>query len=93
MNALPAQQDLASALSTAATAHHDYELHFLGGDRDVHWSGWYAAYALGRLGDFATPTALARLLETSPADGDWAESAAAHVLEQLRAGPGAGSPH
>ena len=47
---------------SAGQAHHDYEAHFLRGVRDEHWAGWYAAYVLGRLGDFTTPTMLTQQL-------------------------------
>ena len=30
--------------------------------RDERWAGWYAAYVLGRVGDFATPSDLAEWL-------------------------------
>lgn len=79
----PARQDLEDALAAAGAAHHEYEVNLLGGKRDEQWPGWYAAYVLGRLGDFTSPTSLSRWLEKAPADGDWSVSAAAHVLRQL----------
>jgi len=84
----PSQADLAQALAAAAAAHHDYEQQFLNGVRDAQWSGFYAAYALGRLGDFAAPTVVARLLESAPGDGDWAAAAASHVIADLNGGSG-----
>ena len=83
MKAPPARRDLEDALTAAGTAHHEYEVNLLGGKRDEQWPGWYAAYVLGRLGDFAAPTSLARWLEAAPAGGTWSASAAAHVLGQL----------
>ncbi len=79
----PARQDLEDALAGAGAAHHEYEENLLGGKRDEQWPGWYAAFVLGRLGDFASPTSLSRWLEAAPAGGDWSASAAAHVLRQL----------
>jgi len=75
--------DLAQALAAAANSHHDYEQNALKGVRDAQWSGYYAAYALGRVGDFTTPTELAALLESATGDGDWATAAAGHVLANL----------
>ena len=72
------------ALSAAAAAHHDYEQRALGGQRDVQWSGFYAAYALGRLGDFVSSTALARCLEAVSEVDDWPSEAATLVLRELR---------
>lgn len=54
----------------------------LGGERDELWAGFYAAYVLGRLGDFITPTALAQILEA--VDGDpWADAAADEIIVEL----------
>lgn len=75
----PSKGDLAAVLRAAGAAHHDYQTHFLKGAPDPQWPGWYAAYALGRLGDFTTPTQLAGWLE-GVEDDDWAEAAAAAVL-------------
>ena len=79
----PSNDELVTALKAAGTAHHDYESNALKGARDEHWHGWYAAYVLGRLGDFATPTNLASWLAEAPASDDWALSAANHVAERL----------
>ena len=43
----------------------------------------YAAYVLGRLGDFAPASILSGLLESAPSDQNWAASAAGYVLQQL----------
>lgn len=76
------RSDLVSALEAAAAAHHEFEEMALGGERDELWAGFYAAYVLGRLGDFMTPTALARLLEA--VDGEpWAEAAADDIIDDL----------
>ncbi len=86
MASIPAEQELKDALASAGQAHHDYEANFLGGVRDEHWAGWYAAYVLGRLGDFTTPTMLTQKLGTVSAEGDWAENAAAVVRAAIGAG-------
>jgi hypothetical protein len=83
MKTSPSQEDLRAALRAAGKAHHDYESRFLGGVRDAQWPGWYAAYVLGRLGDFTSPTELSHWLEATPDEGDWSEAAASHVLRQL----------
>ncbi len=80
---MPTQTELQSALEAAGGAHHDYESSFLEGVPDKAWSGFYAAYVLGRLGDFTTPTQLTRLLESAPSTDSWAAAAAPHVLENL----------
>ena len=75
--------ELMTALKAAGAAHHDYESNALKGGPDEHWPGWYAAYVLGRLGDFTTPTNLADWLAGAPASDDWARSAADYVAERL----------
>lgn len=82
MSSRPTEQELVAALSAAGSAHHEFEVNFLGGVRDEQWAGWYAAYVLGRLGDFTTPTALAGWLAEVSGDGDWSENAAAHVVSR-----------
>ena len=62
---------LEKALRDASLSHHNYEEIILHGVRDKYWSGWYAAYVLGRLGDFTSPSELSSLLETISADDDW----------------------
>ena len=79
----PTHNELVQALRAAGTAHHDYETHLLQGMRDEQWPGWYAAYVLGRLGDFTTPTTLAIWLSDAPGSEDWAESTATYVAQQL----------
>jgi len=44
--------ELIEAIQSAKQAHHEYETSLLIGKRDPDWAGWYAAYLLGRLGDF-----------------------------------------
>jgi hypothetical protein len=86
MVSVPTEPKLREALSTAGTAHHDYESNFLGGSRDEQWAGWYAAYALGRLGQFTTPTLLTGWLVEASSEGDWSKNAAAHVLSNMATG-------
>lgn len=83
MSGSPSKEDLRAALSAAGSAHHDYESRFLAGVRDEQWAGWYAAYVLGRLGDFVSPTHLTRWLEASSTEGNWAENASEEVLARL----------
>ena len=79
----PSQDELAQALAAAGSAHHDYEEVSLQGQRDEHWPGFYAAYALGRLGDFVAPSTLSDWLEEAPAGDHWPTSASAHVLHRM----------
>lgn len=79
----PSRDELAQALAAAGTAHHDYEQVSLRGERDERWAAFYAAYALGRLGDFVEPSTLNSWLEEAPTGDHWPTSAAVHVLEQM----------
>lgn len=73
---------LIAALDAAASAHHEFEQVALTGVRDELWAGFYAAYVLGRLGDFLPPSELAALLEE--VDGrPWSEAAADAVLARV----------
>jgi len=77
----PSREKLVKALQAASTAHHDYQTNVLQGVRDEQWAGWYAAYVLGRLGDFVTPTTLAAWLAAAPASDDWSSTAADYIDE------------
>ena len=79
----PSSEALRQALADAGAAHHDYEQVVLEGKPDAQWPGFYAAYVLGRVGDFAPPSELNRWLENAPSDDDWAAAAAAYVLKKL----------
>lgn len=79
----PSRGELEQALSDAGIAHHDYEKVSLAGKWDEQWSGFYAAFALGRVGDFAASSTLSRWLEEAPEGERWAASAATYVLSQL----------
>jgi hypothetical protein len=79
----PTPEQLKEALDAAGSAHHEYQTTTLHGVRDERWAGWYAAYVLGRLGDFVSPTDLAQWLEQSPAGDDWSATAADYVIGRL----------
>lgn len=76
------RDELIAALASAGTAHHEFEKHALHGERDELWAGFYAAYVLGRLGDFLPPSTLAEILE-SVSGQPWEEAAADRVLSRL----------
>ena len=83
MSNIPALPDLELALAAAGSAHHDFETRYLTGVHDALWPGFYAAYVLGRLGNFAQPSDLARWLAEVKAESAWPAAAAKHVLERL----------
>ena len=72
----PSREEFVKALQAAGAAHHDFEANALQGIHDEQWPGWYAAYVLGRLGDFVTPTTLAGWLSAAPTADDWPSSTA-----------------
>lgn len=80
---LPSRDNLLKALGDAGSAHHEYQQVTLGGKPDEKWSGFYAAYTLGRVGDFSAPSVLSQWLEEVPAGEEWAASAAGYVLSRL----------
>ena len=80
---IPDLKELKAALSAAGSAHHEFEERYLNGVRDELWAGFYAAYVLGRFGDFASPTDLAKWLEATPVTNDWSADAAKLVLSRL----------
>lgn len=79
----PSRSELEKALGDAGSAHHDYEQVTLEGNRDEQWSDFYAAYALGRVGDFAAQSALSQWLEEAPSGDRWAATAAGYVFSCL----------
>ncbi len=79
----PSDADLQLALAAAGLAHHEYEQKFLDGVRDEQWPGWYAAYVLGRLEDFISPSSLTRWLENVRTKGDWSAAAGKYADQQL----------
>src|SRR5258707_3140310 len=80
----PFDSDLAEALSAAGSAHHEYEQTALKGVRDELWAGFYAAFVLGRLGDFTAAHKLAALVEVVDAPSHSSTGAAQHVTITLR---------
>jgi hypothetical protein len=76
----PSRDELASALGEAGAVHHDYEQNALGGNRDEMWPGFYAAFVLGRPGNFVAASRLSALLAEAPASEHWARSTADYVL-------------
>ncbi len=83
MSNLPTKEGLAEALRAAGAAHHEYEETVLRGVRHEEWAAFYAAYVLGRLGDFAQPSNMTKWLTEAPLTPNWAESAAAHILSEI----------
>jgi hypothetical protein len=81
---LPSREALVSALVAADTAHEEYERIVLKGIPDDRWAGFYAAYIIGRLGEFAGAGRLALLLEEVEDGTSWVRAAADHVLTKLR---------
>lgn len=75
----PSESDIAAALEKAAKLHHAYEEHYLNGKRDQLWSGFYAAYVLGRCGEFTTAEELAGQLENISMSDKWNADAAAKI--------------
>jgi predicted GNAT family acetyltransferase len=88
----PFDSDLAEVLTAAGSAHHEYEQTALKGVRDELWAGFYAAYVLGRLGDFTAASRLAALLEEVDAPSNWSAAAAEHVTTTLSAQSDAMAP-
>jgi hypothetical protein len=81
---LPSKTGLEEALAAASAFHDEYERVVLKGVVDEAWAGFCAAYALGRLGEFATASRLAGLLEEVDEVDNWPAVAADHVLAKLR---------
>jgi len=79
----PSSEQLVKVLQAASAAHHDFEANALQGKYDDQWPGWYAAYIVGRLGDFVTPTILAGWLSVAPESDDWPRSTADHIGKQF----------
>lgn len=77
------RDDLRSALKAAGNAHHEYEINALGGVRDPHWAGWYAAYLLGCVGDVALPSDVADWLSKVDDSSDWFEAATRVLCRNL----------
>ncbi len=84
MTDLPSRAALEETLTAASAAHDEYEHVVLKGVVDGQWSGFYAAYVVGHLGEFTPASRLALLLEEVTTNGDWSAAAADHVLMKLR---------
>ena len=84
MSAILSKEKLKDALKAAARAHHEFQENTLKGVRHEKWAMWYAAYVLGRLGDFTTPSLLTQWL--SEVDGEhWFNKAPLYILSRLKA--------
>ncbi|UCH59762.1 MAG: hypothetical protein JSV61_16320 [Anaerolineales bacterium] len=83
MNTTPSKEELRKTLDAAWDAHREFQKVYLKGVRDEAWPGWYAAYVLGRLGDFMAASLLASLLEAAPESDDWSKTAAEYVLREI----------
>ena len=83
MTNVPTKEGLTEALRAAGAAHHEYEQTVLKGVRHEEWAAFYAAYVLGRLGDFTRPSVLTKWLTEAPLTESWAESAAAYILSEI----------
>lgn len=81
--AKPSHHDLTKVLSEAGPLHHEFEQVALKGKRDEQWAAFYAAYALGRLGDFVAPSTLSKWLEEVRTAENWAAAASDYLLTQL----------
>ena len=82
MTDIPSSNQLRIALKAAANAHHEYQENTLNGVRHTKWAMWYAAYVLGRLGDFTTPTLLTQWLAEVQGEA-WFKEASQYILEKL----------
>ncbi len=79
----PTKTQLIAALDMAGVLHHSYEEAHLGGKRDQHWAGFYAAYVLGRYGEFQKVAELATQLEKVPVSSNWSQDAAETVHARM----------
>jgi len=78
------EEKLIQTLKEAADAHHEYEDGALKGQLDTQALGWYAGFVVGRLGDFATPSALTEWFHETRVRGKF-DIAAKNVLAHLEA--------
>ncbi len=82
MNQQPQFSEFAAALKAAGSAHHEYEQTVLNGVFDEQWPMFYAAFVLGRIGEFTTPSALTSWVKEVHTDGGWADMDAQHVINR-----------
>lgn len=71
------------ALLAAGRAHHEFQANYLADVRHEQWAGWYAAYVLGRLGDFTSATLLTHWLEQVTDEKSWFKKAAENIIKNL----------
>jgi hypothetical protein len=83
MPSVPSENQIKNSLIAAAKAHHEFQENYLSGVRHEQWAFWYAAYLIGRLGDFISPTELTRLLEEVTDEDHWYRSAAKHISKKI----------
>ena len=80
---MPSRDEIREALEAAGESHHEFEVTYLKGVRDELWSGYYAAYTLGRLPELdITPSRLATLLEQAEGE-NWSAAAATLVAATI----------
>ena len=84
MSIIPSEEKLRQALKAAGKAHHEFQENALKGVRHKKWAMWYAAYVLGRLGDFTTPTLLTQWLSEFE-DERWFSKAPGYILSKIQA--------
>lgn len=82
MSSIPTEGQLRFALKAAAKAHHEFQENALNGVYHEQWAMWYAAYVLGRLGDFTTATLLTQWLSEVD-DENWFKKAAEYVINRI----------
>jgi hypothetical protein len=83
MSSMPSAEQIKTALKAAARAHHEFQENTLSGVRHEKWAMWYAAYVLGRLGDFTTPSLLTQWLSEVD-DERWFKKAAEYIYTKLQ---------
>ena len=86
MNSLPSEELIKQSLIAAAEAHHEFQENYLSGVRHEQWALWYAAFVIGKHGDFISPTKLTRLLEEVTDQEHWFRTAAKHISENIANG-------
>jgi hypothetical protein len=79
MASIPTKKEILRTLAAAARTHHEFQENSLNGIRHEGWAWWYAAYILGRLGEFTTPTLLTKWLEEIDDAKNWFKAATEHI--------------
>jgi len=83
MTTLPTKQQLQETLLAAGKSHHEFQENFLEGVWHKQWYIWYAAFVLGRLGNFTTPTLLTQWIMEISDKEKWFKKTAEHILNKL----------